>query len=53
MNMKSFGKKILRIIKDDIMFYGSAFEPRFEVTLTSTIVSDSFMPRDYTESGGD
>ena len=35
------------------MFYGSggSFEPRFEVTLTSTIVSDFFMPRDYSRGG--
>ena len=31
MNMKIFWEKVLRIIKDDIMFYGSrgSFEPRF------------------------
>ena len=53
MNMKIFGKKILIIIKDDI-FYGSggSFEPRFEVALTSTIVSDFLCPVTIVGWGG-
>ena len=51
---ENFWEKILRIIKDDLMFYGSGniFEPCFEVALTSTIVSDCFMPRYYSRGGG-
>ena len=51
----NFEKKILRIIKDGIMFYGRGgtfFYRVFEVALTSTIVSDFFMPRDYSQEGG-
>ena len=51
---ETFLEKILRIIKDDIMFMvvGVLLNRVFEVALTSTIVSDLFMPRDYSRRGG-
>ena len=45
MNMKIFGKKNLRIIKDEcVMVVGALLNRVFEVALTSTIVSDFLCP---------
>ena len=53
MNIKIFGKKILRIIKYDIFFMvvEALWNRVFEMALTSTIVSDFFMPRDHCRVG--
>ena len=47
---ETFWEKILRIIM--FMVVGVLLNRVFEVALTSTIVSDLFMPRDYSRRGG-
>ena len=50
---KKFWEKILRIIKYDIFFMvvEALWNRVFEMALTTTIVSDFFMPRDHSRVG--